>query len=268
MKPIQFALRASAAGALALAMAASANAATQQLTVTVENLSAANGYATGPLQVGFGNGSFDAFNIGSVASAAIVPVAELGSGSAWQPAFAAADPGAVIGAIGGVLLPSGSASATFTVNTANNSYFSFGAMVVPSNDFFIGNDSPTAYRLFDAAGKLTTASITLKATDIWDAGSEVFDPASAAFVGNAALHTDQHSVVAHNFAELAAFNGLTTAAGYTFRSNLTANSDVYRISFAVAAVPEPESYAMMLAGLAVVSAIARRRRAKSGGLSA
>ena len=185
MKPIQFALRASAAGALALAMAASANAATQQLTVTVENLSAANGYATGPLQVGFGNGSFDAFNIGSVASAAIVPVAELGSGSAWQPAFAAADPGAVIGAIGGVLLPSGSASATFTVNTANNSYFSFGAMVVPSNDFFIGNDSPTAYRLFDAAGKLTTASITLKATDIWDAGSEVFDPASAAFVGNA-----------------------------------------------------------------------------------
>ena len=87
MKPIQFALRASAAGALALAMAASANAATQQLTVTVENLSAANGYATGPLQVGFGNGSFDAFNIGSMASAAIVPVAELGSGSAWPLFF-------------------------------------------------------------------------------------------------------------------------------------------------------------------------------------
>jgi hypothetical protein len=62
-------------------------------------------------------------------------------------------------------------------------------MVVPSNDFFIGNDSPTAYRLFDAAGNLRSASITIKASEIWDAGSEVFDPDAAAFVGNNDLRT-------------------------------------------------------------------------------
>lgn len=262
MKPMKFAIRAGIAGSLLLAMAASTQAATQQLTVTVENLSAANGFATAPLHVGFGNGSFDAFNIGSVASAAIVPVAELGSGAAWLPAFTAADPGAVVGTVGGILLPSGTASTSFAVDTASNAYFSFAAMIVPSNDFFIGNDSPMAYRLFDNAGNLALSSITLKATDIWDAGSEVFDPATAAFVGDATQRADQHSVVAHNFAEMAAFNGLTTAAGYAFQSNLTANTDIYRISFAVAAVPEPESYAMLLAGLGMVAAVARRRRSE------
>ena len=133
-------------------------------------------------------------------------------------------------------------------------------MVVPSNDFFIGNDSPTEYRLFDAAGNLNIAAIGIKANEIWDAGSEVFDPAAAAFVGDNGLRRDQNSVVAFNFAEFAAFNGLTTGAGYTFNSALTADSDVYRITFGVSAVPEPGSYALMAAGLMAVGFVARHRR--------
>ena len=39
--------------------------------------------------------------------------------------------------------------------------------------------------------------------------------------------------------ELAAFDGMKTAAGYQFHSGLTANQDIYRLSFQVAAVPEP-----------------------------
>ena len=243
-----------------LAGAASASAAQVQVTVNIENLAPANSVTVAPLHLGFNNGSFDAFNLGQVGNEAIVSVAEGGVGGAWQAAFAAADPTATRGTIGGPLFPGASKSATFLVDSSLNPFFTFAAMVVPSNDFFLGNDSPTEYRLFNAGGALQIPSITIKARELWDAGSEVYDPAAAAFVGNNNLRTPQGSNVALNFAEFYGFNGLTTAAGYTFNSQLTANTDVYRISFSAAAVPEPESYALMATGLLALGALARRRR--------
>jgi hypothetical protein len=254
-------LRASALAVAALGAALSAPAAVVDVTVTVQNLVPANGIAFAPLHLGFHGGSFDAFNLGGVAAAPIISVAEGGAGGAWQAAFAAADPTATRGTVGGLLLPGASSSLTLRVDTALNPWFSFAGMVVPSNDFFIGNDSPVEYRLFDAAGALTLPAITVRAGEIWDAGSEVFDPAAAAFVGNNDLRTAQNSVVALNFAELAAFNGLATGAGYTFGSALTAGSEVYRIGFEVSPVPEPGSLAMLTAGLLGVGFLARRRRA-------
>ncbi|MDP1535389.1 MAG: spondin domain-containing protein [Rubrivivax sp.] len=246
------------AGAALLVITSAASAAPIQLTVTIENLSPVNSISFAPLHVGFHSGSFDSFNLGEVATAPIISVAEGGSGTDWQAAFAAADPGAVRGSIGGLLQPGQSASAMFSVDGASNPFFSFASMVVPSNDFFIGNDSPTRYRVLDAAGNLLITAITQRARQVWDAGSEVFDPLAAAFVGNNDLRAPQNSVVAFNFAELAAFNGLTTGTGYTFASNLAADSDIYRISFA-AAVPEPGSYALMAAGLLAVGWRVRRR---------
>ncbi len=230
------------------------------VNVQVQNLAAANSVSFAPLHIGFHSGIFDAFNVGQVAGAAIVSVAEGGAGGAWLSAFAVADPTATRGTVGGLLTPGATASMSYLVNPLLNPYFSFAAMVVPSNDFFIGNDSPTRFRLFDAAGLPQIAQIGQKASQIWDAGSEVFDPAAAAFVGNNSLRADQNSVVAFNFAELAAFNGLTTGAGYVFNSALTAGSDVYRIRFTVSAVPEPQSLLLMLAGLAGVAGLVRRRR--------
>ena len=253
-------LRIAAGTASFMALCASAQAAVIDVTVTVQNLAPTNSISFAPLHIGFNNGSFDVFDLGSAATPPIVSVAEGGAGGAWQSAFGETDPTATRGTIGGLLQPGATSSLTFSVDTALNPFFTFGAMVVPSNDFFIGNDSPTAYRLFDASGNLSLTSIGIKAKDIWDAGSEVFDPAAAAFVGNNGLRRDQNSVVAFNFAEFAAFNGLSTGAGYTFNSALTADSDVYRITFGVSAVPEPGSYALMAAGLMAVGFVARRRR--------
>jgi PEP-CTERM motif len=256
-----------ATAAAAMMFAGAATAAQVKVTVTAENLAAANSVADAPLHVGFHSGVFDSFNIGGVATDTIVSVAEGGAGVNWLADFATADPSATIGTVGGVMLPGQSASLDFMVDTTQNPYFSFAAMVVPSNDFFIGNDSPTAYQLFDAAGNLQIATITVKARDIWDAGDEVFDPAAAAFVGNNDLRSPQNSVVALNFAEFAAFNGLTTAANYTFESGLAADTDVYRISFSAVPVPEPATYAMFGAGLLAFGFIARRRLAASGGVT-
>lgn len=253
--------RASLGLVAALGLCASAHAELVNVTVTVQNLAQPTGISFARLHVGFHNGSFDAFNLGEVATTPIISVAEGGVGAAWQAAFAAADPTATRGVVGGTLFPGVSANMTLVVDTALNPFFTFASMVVPSNDFFVGNDSPTEYRLFDAAGNLNISSITVRASEIWDAGSELFDPAAAAFVGTGSLRRDQNSVVAFNFAELAAFNGLTTAAGYVFNSGLTADTEVYRISFGVAPVPEPGTYGLMAAGLLAMGLYARRRGA-------
>ena len=253
------------AGLAAAALPLASQAAIVNVQVTVENLVAPNGVSFAPLRVGFHQGIFDAFNLGQVATAPIISVAEGGSGSAWFPAFAAADPTATLGTVvpnpAGPLTPGASGTASFMVDTDLNPFFTFAAMVVPSNDFFIGNDSPTRHRLFDAAGNLLITNILQRARDVWDAGSEIFDPAAAAFVGNNGLRANQNSVVAFNFAELAAFNGLTTAAGYTFNSGLTADTSIYRISFALAPapVPLPGGMPLLLGGIASLAVWSRRK---------
>ncbi|MCB9858225.1 MAG: spondin domain-containing protein [Phycisphaerales bacterium] len=250
---------------LALAIAASsslASAATVDVLVVAENLAPMNSISFAPLRVGFNSGVFDAFNMGSPAMAGIISIAEGGSGSDWFPAFGAADPGANLGTVvpnpPGPLTPGASGSAVFTIDTDVNPYFTFAAMAVPSNDYFIGNDSPTEHQLFDGAGNLIINNITLKASDIWDAGSEVDGIFGAAFLtgsNNSDRIADTENVH-HDFADLSIFNGQQTAAGYTFDSQLGAATDVYRISFQI--VPEPASAAMLL--LTGGGLLLRRRR--------
>ena len=237
------------AGIFAAAAAGSAMAGSIELKVTVENIAPTNSVTFSPLSVGFNSGVYDAFNVGETATAPIVGIAEFGSPADWFPAFMAADPGATLGSVGGApIQPGMSGMATFAVDPLANPYFTFGAMVVPSNDSFIGNDSPTEYQLFDMAGNLNVSSITLNGGDIWDAGSEVDGVFGAAFLegSSAADKIPDDDVVTADFAGLSIFNGLTTAAGYTFNSQLAAGTDIFRISFEV--VPEPATALLLVLG--------------------
>ena len=233
------------------------------VTVTIQNLAPARSVSFAPLRLGFHNGTYDAFNNGQVASPAIVSIAEGGSGSAWFPAFAAADPTATLGSVGGALLPGQTASNTFRVDPLLNPFFTFATMVLPSNDLFLGNDSPIAFRLFNPSGGLALTSISQRGSSIWDAGSEVADPANAAFVvgGDNSLRTPQNGVVSFSRSELGVFNGVQTAGGYTYdNSLLTDSGEIYRISFQATPVPAPP--AVVLGLLAVGGLVARRRLAK------
>lgn len=112
------------------------------------------------------------------------------------------------------------------------------------------------YRVLDDAGNLLISEIFQTAGQIWDAGSEVSDPANGAFVmgGTNSNRTPQNGVVAFDFAELGAFNGSTTNPGYTFTSaDLAAGTNIGRISFSATIVPEPNS--MGLFGLICVGAL-------------
>lgn len=253
------------------AFATSADAAIVQVKVTVENLSPVNSISFAPLRFGFHNGSFDAFNNGEVAGQPIISVAEGGSGADWFPAFQMADPGAVLGSVGGALTPGATAaSGTFRVNTALNPFFTFASMVIPSNDHFIGNDNPMRYRLFSSTGTQLISQIDQQASQIWDNGSEITDPLAAAFlaIGNNDLRTAENGVVRFDFQELLAYNGLTTAAGTVFDSNLVANTAIYRISFTSSVVPEPATWAMLIAGFGAVGTAARRKRKTTARASA
>jgi hypothetical protein len=244
------------------------------VTVTFENLAPTNSVAFAPLRLGFGNGTFDAFNSGEAATDPIISVAERGTGNTWFPAFSAAEPNAVLGSVVGSgalpqLVPAGNAnmnrastgSQTFRVDTGVNRFFTFASMVVPSNDLFIGNDDPMEYELFDATGNLLINEIFVSAGEIWDAGSELAIPLNGAFVVGATNgnRVEQNGVVSFDFSELAAFNGFTTAHGYSFtNAGLTGGTHIGRISFSVTVVPEPSSLALV--GLMSVGIVFRRHR--------
>jgi len=251
---------------LAIGWSSHAQAAIVNVTVTFQNLAPTNSVSFAPLRVGFNNGTFDSFNIGTTATAPIISIAEGGSGSDWFPAFMAADPTAVLGTVGGALVPTAnagggfasSASQVFTIDTNVNRFFTFASMVVPSNDLFIGNDNPAQYQILDTAGNLLISQINQTASQIWDANSEVAIAANAAFVagGVNGNRVDEGGTVAFDFSELNVFNGLTTGAGYVFNNSLIGSTNIGLISFSVTAVPEPSS--MALIGIVGIGAVVRR----------
>ena len=173
----------------------------QQIEVQVENLSPSDGFFFTPVWSGFHDGSFDLFNSGEAASPGLELIAEEGNFSTLSAEFAGSGTdGAVFspGGFGGapVFDPGETSSAVFDIS-ANDRYFSFASMIIPSNDAFIGNSNPLAYEVLDSNGEFTgPIVIEIFGADIYDAGTEVNDAQGAAFSALGGISSDEGGVVA------------------------------------------------------------------------
>jgi hypothetical protein len=269
----QFILRPLAAAALSLAaMAAHAS----DITFTFTNLAPAGGVGVAPLWLGLHDGSFNSFSVGSAAGEAIEHAAEDGNPALLSSNFASQVAGGVQTVLpGGPRFPG--ATSSFTLHnvdlSGSNRYLSYAAMVVLSNDFFIGNDNAHQIDLASLAGGGTLSLALGCAGHVYDAGTELnnfaYSVANGAFgIGGGQSHANQgddehgvvHPVTGNPYAGFANSDTLVPANFDWTALNFNANPAFGRLDIAVAAVPEPETYAMLLAGLGAIGWSARRRK--------
>lgn len=247
-----------AAGIAIFILAASASAV--PVRITVENVAPANGVRLTPLWFGIHDGSFDTLNSGSPASAELERLAEDGDPSFISGVFTSVADGVVFGPVTApgqppIYHPGETGSVVLDVDPSADLYFSYLSMVIPSNDAFIGNDDPAAYKLSDA-GKLQYLTIDVLGTGIWDAGTEVNDevPANTPLLGQMTPNTGltEGGVVRPHAGFIPGGNVLTAFPGADFT---VANYPVAQIRV----VPIPEPTGLLLAAIGAATVGLRRK---------
>jgi hypothetical protein len=169
------------------------------LRVTIKNTSGSGGTFLTPAWLGFHDGSFDLFNVGEAASPGLEQLAEDGAATILGTELVAADAdgqGLVVAGAAGPIATQETTSAILDVDGISNGFASFGSMIIPSNDAFIGTGE--ALRLFDAQGGfLGETTIAFAGKDAYDAGTELNTELDAAFINQTAPNTgvDEFGVV-------------------------------------------------------------------------
>lgn len=263
------------AGALSIMTATAASAAS--LSITIENLTGAGGFAVTPLYTAFHDDTFDAFSVGDAASPGVELLAETGAASlvAQERLDLDADSTGNVNPAGTPppIQPGESVTTVLDVDGQSNPFFTFLAMLLPSNDTFIGNDD--ALRLFDDAGNfLGPQFIEVTGEDIYDAGTEVNGLEGAAFVAGQDVNAgeEENGVITAAGADIASiFAGATLATGDTLGSGAVldfftnpADFRLLTISITeVSQVPLPASAPMLAAAVGLVGWGARRKKKSS-----
>ncbi len=265
-------------GAIALAFGAMSLGATAanatMVRVTVTNTAAPGGISLTPLYFGFHNGTVDLFDAGSAASAGLETIAEVGNFMALRDERLAQQADSVGGvAFGtesgapGPIEPGETASFEVDLDAIANRFLFFAAMLLPSNDTFVGVDDATTFSLFNDAGDfLGPQTIDITGAFAYDAGTEVNDASAtggSAFVqGRDATQGAIENSVISSATSLSDFLGLTLANGSIFGGDIDFLSDPENFLFArieISEVPLPPAMLLMGFGLAALGANAKRK---------
>ncbi len=237
-----------AAGVLACSSIAHAS----QIRITLE---APSNLGLAPGLVAVHDGSVDFFDTGSAASAGLEVLAEVGDTTVLQSSLASSVNSVTI-ANGGPFLPGTSNSVDLNVSLSNT-MLSFAAMVLPSNDWFIGNNAA-----FDISAILSGAVGTSMSWDfgrVYDAGTEAEDFAFSP--GNGIIGVTTPSTpgggtsTANNISLVSASNPfsafLNPSAGFdptTFDFNAAGVGNTTLGRLTVTRIPEPSSIALLALG--------------------
>lgn len=153
--------------------------------VTVENLAPEEGTLLTPFWLGFHNGGFDLFEVGEAASEALERVAEDGVFDDLRHDFGASDTSGMDGILTGLgmegtpplFFPGQKNSWTVFLDGSNpqHQFLSYGAMILPSNDAFVGNDDAQGLPVFDSSGELIEQEWVIPGSAVYDAGTEIND---------------------------------------------------------------------------------------------
>lgn len=252
---------------VALASSASLTSLASAANISVSFTNEGNsGFFLTPLFAATHDGNFDIFSPGSAASAGLEALAEDGNNSVIATALDVAQPSALSTTIanaagfGGapVIDPNETATAVITgLDAVNNRYFSYGSMIIPTNDAFIANGNPLQYELFNAAGDFNgPITIQIFASQIWDAGTEINDGMGAPFQTGGGTSSDENGTVAlagslDTFLTLERPGGLGPVAdGFTLSPD--------ELVATITIVPEPSSAIAL--GVAGLIGLTRRRR--------
>ncbi|NOX82448.1 MAG: hypothetical protein GXP06_05585 [Alphaproteobacteria bacterium] len=262
-------------GTVFAALAALTPASATLVRVTVTNPAAPGGLSLTPLYFGFHNGTVDLFDAGAAASNGIEEIAETGNFAPLRGERLAQQADSVGGvALGtdigapGPIEPGESATFVVDLDAADNRFLFFAAMILPSNDTFVGVDDPMQFSLFDAAGNfLGPQTIDITGLFAYDAGTEVNDASvtgGAAFVDGVDISQGAaEGGLISSAMSLSDFLGLTLANGTLFNGDIDFLSDPANFIFArieISEVPLPPAFLLMAAGLAGLRLSAKRKR--------
>ena len=156
--------------------------------ITITNMAPEAGTFQTPVWAGIHDGTFDLYDRNKTVTVAIERMAEDGNLDLLFSDFAASAGGVWDGMVGGAPFgPGETVTLPFeiTYETGCSHYFSYGSMVIPSNDFWIANGNPMAYEVITPMGEFIGTEFMVFGDQVLDAGTEVNDeiPAYTAFFG-------------------------------------------------------------------------------------
>ena len=272
---------------IAAVLAAPAMATTLRVTVT-NNQAAPTagvaGFALTPVYSAFHNGVFDSFDVGAQVSAGVEQLAEIGSPSllpAERTALGVSPGSTAINVADGRPIFGGETvyGDVEITDFANQRFFSFLSMVVPTNDTFIGNADSTAFDLFNDDGTFAgPLTINITGLGVYDAGTEVNDSSAtggAAFsaIANGGEGVNERATsggVSEGFTGLSEFLGTNTVPGFQIDPalggsgffddfNNAALFNVATITIEISPVPLPAGGVLLLSAMGFAGFVSRRK---------